>query len=257
MGDDNHDKGMAEIAEAIERVVNGSTVSKLTDKVILPLLGPVADEGGQLLAAILRGLRGVPGFLNDGGQRLLRLLATASRRVPVDRQLDAPSPQAIARLLEAAKNEPEGSSLWEMFAELLAKTLDQKHVGLVHPAFATLLGQMTPDEARIVAWLADQGATAPIDYHTNVTREIGGPIRSYARFAIPDELRAALGAPEMLELQLRNLERLGLLEGFGYTSRFRPDLAVSFDAPDRPAMDRLHLTPFGRLFASAVTTQPD
>lgn len=255
--DDKKAEAKARMAEALEKVWNGPTTSKLTDRVVLPALEPVAKEAGALIGGMLRFVGRLPGYVADGTRRVIRLIEEAYERVPPERQIEPPE-QAVILLLTAARHVPQDTPVWDMFAELLAKTIDRDAFKKVHPAFATLLGQMSPDEARIVAWLATNHGFGQlgITYHEAHRQDSGGgAIHVSSSLDVPPKLREQLDVPEMVELQLRNLERLGLLEGWGYTSLFHTRSAGAFDAPESRS-ERLHLTPFGLLFAEAATRQP-
>jgi hypothetical protein len=112
------------------------------------------------------------------------------RRTPEDRRRP-PNPEL---LLSAARGyaSQEAEELREKYVRLLAAAVDSATAPLVHPAFANVLGQMTPVEARLFDRFRD-----------------GGHFRTYE--ALSKIAGVQLDA-EGIELAMANLDRLGLVE---------------------------------------------
>lgn len=90
--------------------------------------------------------------------RIARKLTTT----PKEYVVAPPTALAIATVVGVASC-PESPPLRNLFAELLLKSLDSRTAHLVHPAYAALLTQLTPEEALVLVslkQLRDQNAAA-------------------------------------------------------------------------------------------------
>ena len=89
-----------------------------------------------------------------------------------------PLPQAVstalaeeeAQLAEAEPRRRRGGSLRERGAELLDRSRDVWHEDDGHPAYARILGDLAPDEARVLMLLVRSGPQPSVDVRS------GGPV---------------------------------------------------------------------------------
>jgi Abortive infection alpha len=141
-------------------------------------------------------------------------------------------------------------------AELLALSADVSFEEDTHPAFARILDQLAPDEARILRMLDRAGPQPAVDVRT------GGPLRSQllapGLTMIGEE--AGLRHLDRVRSYLNNLYRLGLIwfsrEELDELSRYQvleaqPRVADALAAGGRGAKTvrrSIHLTPFGEDF---------
>ena len=195
----------------------------------------VLAQTGDELAAYLRDLLGVS---DDRGPR-------------------APDTGAAAPAGEPDERATPGE-LRQRGAELLRRSTDLEPEDDAHPAYARILGQLAPDEARILRLLALDGPQASVDVRT------GGPLGM-----IKDELVApglnliGMGAgvrhPERVQAYLNNLYRLGLIwfsrEQVADQARYQVleaqhEVAGAMEEAGRGRSVRrsIHLTPFGEDF---------
>ncbi|MFR9752963.1 Abi-alpha family protein [Nocardia sp. 004] len=79
-----------------------------------------------------------------------------------------------------------------------------------HPAFAGMLAELTPDEARILRFLYTDGSQPSIDIRTGRPRAFGAE-RLGAMLTLIGE-QAGLRFPNRIQQYLTNLRRLGLIE---------------------------------------------
>jgi hypothetical protein len=72
--------------------------------------------------------------------------------VPAERLVSPPATIATPAALQYALlgDGPEVAELREMFENLLAASIDRDTAASVHPAFVSMISQLTPDEARIL-----------------------------------------------------------------------------------------------------------
>jgi len=148
--------------------------------------------------------------------------------------------------------------LRERGAELLRRSADVEHDIDAHPAYARIVSEIAPDEARILRLLALKGPRPAVDVRT------GGPIGRIKSDLIAPGLtmigaEAGVRHNDRIHRYLDNLSRLGLI----WFSReqledmqlyqvleAQPDVTEALEKAGRATTVRrsIHLTPFGRDF---------
>ena len=139
-----------------EREAVRNATRAIRDLVLRRELGGSGGLGGGLSAmammavAPLRQLpelaTQVPGTLRDLGERMTAI-PSARRRAP-----------ALAFAAQAlAGSVRYGATLRERYLNLLAASMDGETAARVHPAFLTVLRQLTPDEVRIISTFQHDG----------------------------------------------------------------------------------------------------
>jgi hypothetical protein len=141
----------------------------------------------------------VPGTLRDLGERVTAIPGNRRR---------APALAFAAQAL--ASGVRQGAAMRERYLNLLAAAMDSETSARVHPAFLSILRQLTPDEVRIIGMFQHDG---PYPLLTVGARyKFGGPIRTELRLFSPLAIEAGCEQPERLPLYLDNLSRLGIVE---------------------------------------------
>jgi hypothetical protein len=142
-------------------------------------------------------------------------------------------------------------------AELLYRSADVWYREDVHPAFERILGELAPDEARILRFLASDGPQPAIDVRTGRPFGIGSELIAGGLSMIG--LRAGVRDLARTNAHQNNLFRLGLIwfsreevEPTRYqVVEVQPDVAAAIKQAGRlPRIVRrsIHLTPFGEDF---------
>jgi Abortive infection alpha len=149
--------------------------------------------------------------LIPGAQLIRRTLASVERRALSElkdrlerldaRAFDVPT----AAPPEAAPDEPS-----ELLGALLARSLDQTPQQARRDAFATILRQLVPDEARIIAALSDGGGHAVI--HVTAGSTLGSATRRVLSNVSPVGQAAGVQLRDMTPHYLAHLQELGLVE---------------------------------------------
>ena len=111
-----------------------------------------------------------------------------------------------------------------MYLNLLATAMDKDTVERAHPAFAEVIRQLTPDEARILPVLVAErtipqvtpGTVAP-QVHPFVRFEFTQPLISLVH------LDAKCDYPALIPSYLDNLRRLGIISLGDHSNSFRAD----------------------------------
>jgi hypothetical protein len=148
--------------------------------------------------------------------------------------------------------------LHEAGRELLRKSRDVWSEDRGHPAYARIIEELAPDEARILLLLLRKGPQASVDVRT------GGMIGTISSSLVQANLNmigplAGCRYVDRVPSYLHNLERLGLIWFSSETLRdpeeyqvleAQPDVLTAMGSVRRAKMVRrsIHLTPFGEDF---------
>jgi Abortive infection alpha len=180
--------------------------------------------------------------LVDGAQRLLGVSELEER---------------IAGVLRRSNEDDREQTLRDRGQALLTKSSELDEHGDAHPAYARILSEISPDEARILRLLATDGAQAAIDIRTWRPLDIGSSIVAPGLTMIAQH--AGCRHRDRVPAYLSNLYRLGLI----WFSRdtlpdpapyqvleAQPDVTEAVRRTGRARIVRrsIHLTPFGGHF---------
>jgi Abortive infection alpha len=86
---------------------------------------------------------------SDRWQKYLKRIA---EQVPEERRIEAHT-QVSVPVLEGLRYVDENNIIADLFVNLLARAIDQDRVSEAHPAFASIISQLSSDEAQIIFWL--------------------------------------------------------------------------------------------------------
>lgn len=200
-------------------------------KVIQLALAPV-----QLIAAVQ--------------DRYRNFLDQSVRRVPQDQRI-APAPQILGPVLEGIRYEPEGTSIDEMFSQLLSRAIDSKRVDEAHPSFPLLIKQLSRDEAVILSKLKEQ--TYEYVYTSTLDQESNRFVRDSTEV---DEFPShILQYPQNLPFYMNHLSSLGLAGIYDYKNQeaIYAERDGNRVQTGTKVFCRYLLTDIGRRFANACT----
>ncbi|HEY2160980.1 MAG TPA: DUF4393 domain-containing protein [Solirubrobacteraceae bacterium] len=152
---------------------------------------------------------------------------------------------------------PEPMSLRERGARLLRESADVESDDGAHPAYARILEELHPDEARILRLLALEGPQAAVDVRSSQLLGVSSQIVAEGLSMIGAQ--AGCRHPERVPAYLDNLNRLGLIwfsKGAIENSRSYQVLeaqpavldAVKSVSRAKTVQRSIRLTPFGRDF---------
>lgn len=224
-----------------------------------------------------------PGTAGDLVTEVARDVAEASRTVSdVARAVSAgvPLPKALldatvslssvvlADSGSARAPEPPQKSLRERGEELLERSRDVwNDAEDCHPAYDRILGDLAPDEARILLLLLRGGPQPSVDVRT------GGPVGMVSSALVAPGMsmigaRSGCRHPEEVPAYLNNLFRLGLIwfsreqleDPMEYqVVEAQPDVLQAMSSVRFPKVVRrsIHLTPFGIGFCRACLVDPE
>jgi hypothetical protein len=128
----------------------------------------------------------------------------------LDNRVGQLMPGPATRMRAAAREEASsGRSLRERGADLLRQSADVDAEDGAHPAYARILSELAPDEARILRLLAVDGPQPTIDVRAANLIGVGSQLVAQGLNLIGTE--AGCRYPQRVPLYLNNLDRLGLI----------------------------------------------
>ncbi len=181
------------------------------------MLQPAAKEIGESLqtiaktvhvvlapvSALVWGYEQIQEFV---GQKLTEKLINT----PVN-AIRSPNPNIAGPAIEALRFVGHDSLLRELYANLLATSMDSAAVLLAHPGFVEIVKQMTPDEAKLMNFLSAKQPHPLITVRAVSESAAAGGAVVLHHFSLLGE-KAGAEHPELAPGYLDNLRRLGLIE---------------------------------------------
>lgn len=182
--------------------------------------------------------------------------------VPLSEAVAAAVASELDHEVERAPADDPAASLRERGADLLARSRDVWHEEEAHPAYGRILGDLAPDEGRVLMLLLRSGPQPSVDVRT------GGPVGRVSSHLIAPGLtmigaRAGCRHLDRVPAYLNNLHRLGLVwfsreqltDPMEYqVLEAQPDVIEALHSQRFTKVVRrsIHLTPFGEDFCRAV-----
>ena len=166
----------------IAKIVDSELAKKLYDDAI----SEPAKEAGELAVDVLKGVRCFTLPFRLAGTAMKRMLAdleACRKRVPDDRQVESP-PEIAGPTIERLRFLEDTNPLRQMYLNLLTTSIDKERQGKAHPAFVTILNQMSRDEAVVIDALR-QPASLFVALHHVVDHNIN---LETSDLAFPDQL---------------------------------------------------------------------
>jgi hypothetical protein len=168
---------------------------------------------------------------------------------------------------EPRSGPPDPQDLRARGARLLERSRDVWSEDDTHPAFARILDDLAPDEARILVHLVRAGPQPSVDVRT------GGPVGMVSSQLLAPGLtmvgaRAGVRHPDRVPAYLDNLDRLGLVrlspepvtDPMDYqVLEAQPHVLAAVHSVTFAKMVRrsIHLTPFGEEFCRTCLLEPE
>jgi len=268
----NDDESSDENNGSSEGTINA--VSKLVKEIPIyqDAVQPVAKEAGKALQTVgtavnaaLLPIKGLVWGIEKIEEFVQTKVTEKLKSIPPE-NIQTPDPSVAGPALESLRYTGHKESLSEMYANLLASSMDSQTAENAHPGFVEIIRNMSSDEAKIMSYLINTDMYPVIDIE-KVLNDGGGTIKTH-------ELISGIGHDAACEHRnltssyLVNLERLGLIEipRTGYITEEKGYERIINDAPVKAVMDQLNtsdeykgnivkhyirLTPLGRLFGKA------
>jgi len=199
-------------------------------------------------AALLRDASEVAGAVTG-------VVRAVSSGVPLSRALSMIGDSMTPSLSAEPSTTSADEQLRRRGAELLERSRDVWDGSAAHPAFARILGELAPDEARMLLLLLQKGPQPSVDVRT------GGPLGFVSSELLARNLtmigpQAGVRYIDQVPAYINNLFRLGLIWFSPNPLRDPLEYQVLEAQPDvldilhgarfsRPVRRSVHLTPFG------------
>jgi hypothetical protein len=211
-------------------------------------VGSTARAGRRVARAVLSG-ESVPDLIDDARSGLRGLLGVSDIE---DR---------IAGLMSGKASPSERTALREQGAELLRRSSEVEPDEVAHPAYARILSELAPDEARILRLMEESGPQATVDVRTWRPLDVGSRVVAPGLSMIGRH--AGVRHADRIPAYLNNLNRLGLVwftrEPVESRSAYQvleaqPDVieAIKQAGRARVVHRSIQLTPFGRDFCETA-----
>jgi len=207
-------------------------------------IGKLATDSIKTARLFLAPIQLAASFQN----RLERFLRNLENDVPEQHRIES-HPQICGPILESMRYIDESNELWDMFCELLSKSVDCRKVKLAHPSFAHILRQLSRDEALILAKLQNN------NFEYEVTRELVN-----RRFTNKKVIHSTLPIqelhnPDSFDIYDTHLRSLSLISW--KTKKEDPIRDSSGIQTGIHELYEITLTSFGSLFMDACTRLTD
>ena len=140
-------------------------------------------------------------------------VADRLKNVPPE-NIVSPKPNVAGPALESLRYTGHESSLSDLYANLLAASMDRSTAHGAHPAFVEIIKQLTPDEAKLVGLFVREMAFPLLDVRwefKNPTPEKTGGKEVLVNFSLLGGI-AQCEFPQLTPTYIDNLCRLGLAE---------------------------------------------
>ncbi|WP_368648903.1 DUF4393 domain-containing protein [Castellaniella ginsengisoli] len=119
------------------------------------LASPALQEIGQAARSTVKAARFLLApidYLAARHDRWINYLKRVNDKVLEENMIPA-HPQLSGKVIDGLKYLDEGELLAELFVNLLARAIDKDRVSEAHPAFASIISQLSPDEAVVIFYL--------------------------------------------------------------------------------------------------------
>ena len=251
----------------INQDVAKELVAQTAGKTYDDIAHPTAHATGQIISFIPRTIKVWLGkwekWILNGEYAIKEteiLLAEKLKHVPEEKIVE-PEPYVAVPALQQLSYSLDSEELRELYANLLASSMNADTKGDVHPAFVDIIKQLAPDEAKLLRYFSEQKAIPAVEVRKRSETGTGFRILAKLNFTIPDGL---LDVPQNYLVYVDNLIRLQLVEIPADTHYSNESLYKSLENPiiylgaptERLVFERkiVKITPFGKLFVK--TCQP-
>jgi Abortive infection alpha len=263
------DQKVKDVAEAVRGIVEAVPVYQDAVRPVAKEIGRALGTIGKAINLALEPIAGAVWGWERIKEFVLKRLSEKLRDVPND-FIQSPDPLVAGPTLEALRWAGNNENLRELYANLLATSLDSRRAIEAHPSFVGIIRDMSSDEAKIIRFFSKVLAVPLIDWLVNTPGS--GFELARANFSSVGQ-DAGCTFPELTGSYLDNLRRLGLieipedvyfntpgtyeaLEKDAQVEAFRKELASS-TAQANLSLERkiARLTAFGKLFCTSCVIE--
>ena len=198
-------------------------VAQTAGKTYEDIAHPTAHATGQIISFIPRTIKVWLGKWEKwimNGEYAIRetemLLAEKLKHIPEDKIVE-PEPYVAVPALQQLSYSLDSEELRELYANLLASSMNIDKKGEVHPAFVDIIKQLAPDEAKLLKYFSSQEVIPAIEIQLKSESGKGYTVLDKLDLHIPGGM---LDVYDNYRVYVENLCRLQLIEmpqGIHYT----------------------------------------
>lgn len=211
MSEDENTSSGGIVKQTIDSVTGLAKAVPLYEDAVQPLAKETGKALGTVGKAVNLALAPIAGLVwgyEEIKKFVQEKVAEKLAGIPPER-IQSPNPSVAGPALESLKYNGHDPDLREMYANLLATSLDSKSARDAHPGFVEILKSMSPDEARILRIFVLEKSKPLIDIQLHV--KDGGYSVLQSNVSLIG-LEAGCVCCDLTPNYLDNLCRLGLLE---------------------------------------------
>lgn len=186
-------------------------IEVIAPKIYNDTLQPAAKEVGKTLGNVVRAallpVSGIVWTIDQAAEWVIKSVTERmeQKRITKDRII-SPRPDVLGAVLVGLQTAGSEPKLREMFTRLLTTSMDSMNVQNSHPAFAEIIRQLTPDEAKILKVLGNSGDYPLLD----VLVDWDSPNNIVIRNATLLGKKSHVQYPEMTSTYIDNICRVGI-----------------------------------------------
>ncbi len=203
-------KEAGDIAEAVKGIVEAVPVYQDAIQPGAKQIGMALETIGKAVNVALAPVKAMVWGYERVGEFVTKRVAEKLQKVPPER-IQTPNLMIAGPTLEALRFAGSDESLRELYANLLATSLDSETARNAHPSFVTIIRDMSPDEAKVMRLFATRLNFPVVDVRRIDPRAVNQFDLAIRNFSLIGR-EAACTYPELILSYQDNLCRLGLLE---------------------------------------------
>jgi len=177
---------------------------------------PAAKEVGKSLETIAKTINVVMAPLrlvvwgSDQFENFFNTFLAQKLRNTPEEEIITPKPNIAGPALEALRFVGQEEELCDVYANLLASSMDVKTESKAHPAYVEIIKQLTPDEAKLMKLFSQDRPFPLIDVVRDFGPTIGARtmLRNFSILGEEARCEKLVNVPSYLD----NLNRLGLID---------------------------------------------
>jgi hypothetical protein len=221
MSEENETK-TSKVTETIEAV---SGLVKVVP-IYQDLIQPAAREVGKSLETVAKSVNVALSPLKglvwsfDKIQKFIDTRVSGKLKNTPESDIQTPKGNIVVPALQALSYTDGEPELQELFANLIAGSMDKNTSKFAHPSFVETIKQLTPDEAKLLGLLSKGGAFPLVTIRSELKEGEGG-LNILRHVSLLGE-KAKCDNPQLTSVALDNLQRQGLIvipRNFSYTEK--------------------------------------
>jgi len=216
---ENKSGKVKETVEAVTGLVKAVPIYK-------DAIQPAAKEVGKSLETVaktvnvaLSPLKGLVWSFDKIQEFIDTKISSKLKNTP-EKDIITPKGNIVVPALQALSYSGDEPELQELFANLIAGSMDKNTSKFAHPSFVETIKQLTPDEAKLLRLLSKGGAFPSITIRSEIKTKRGGV--NILRHVSLLGKKALCDNPQLTSVALDNLQRQGLIVipiNYSYTDK--------------------------------------